>query len=125
MRYSEERNIQMLVYLMKQYGIHNVIVCPGAGNITFVATIQTDPFFHLWSVIDERSAVYMACGLAQETGEPVCVSVTCNAAVRNGSRERGTCGVKLYRRYCIKELCSRADGSILQKASYPALFLQL
>ncbi len=83
LRYSEERNIQMIVYLMKQYGIHNVIVCPGAGNITFVATIQTDPFFHLWSVIDERSAVYMACGLAQETGEPVCVSVTCNAAVRN------------------------------------------
>ncbi len=81
--YTEERNVQMIVYLLKQYKIHNVIVCPGSGNITFVMTIQNDPFFKIWSVVDERSAVYMACGLAQETDEPVVVTVTNNVAIRN------------------------------------------
>ena len=83
MRYTEERNVQMIIYLMKQYRIKNVIACPGAGNITLIASLQSDPFFIIRSVVDERSAVYMACGLAQETGAPVAVSVTNNVAIRN------------------------------------------
>ncbi len=83
MRYTEERNVQMIIYLMKQYGVYNVIACPGAGNITLIASLQSDPFFKIISVVDERSAVYMACGLAQETGSPVAISVTNNVAIRN------------------------------------------
>ena len=31
--YTDERNAQMLLYLMKQYGIKKVIASPGAANV--------------------------------------------------------------------------------------------
>ena len=81
--YSDEKNVQMLIYLMKSHGVKKVIVSPGATNITFVASLQQDPYFELYSVADERSAAYMACGLAAESGEPVALSCTGATASRN------------------------------------------
>ena len=81
--YSSERNIQMLVYLMKQHGIKKVIASPGTTNITFVASLQHDPYFEMYSAADERSAAYMACGLAAESGEPVAITCTGATASRN------------------------------------------
>lgn len=81
--YSEEKNVQMLVYLMKAHGVKKVIISPGATNVTVVASLQRDPFFELYSVADERSAAYVACGLAAESGEPVALSCTGATASRN------------------------------------------
>ena len=81
--YTSEKNVQMLIYLMKQHGVKKVIVSPGTTNVTFVASIQNDPFFELYSAADERSAAYMACGLAAETGEAVALSCTGATASRN------------------------------------------
>ena len=74
--YSDERSIQMLIYLLKANNIKRVIVSPGATNVTFVGSIQNDNFFEIYSCVDERSAAYMACGLAAESGEPVVISCT-------------------------------------------------
>lgn len=41
------------------------------------------PFFNIYSAIDERSAAYMACGLAAESGEPVVLSCTGATASRD------------------------------------------
>ena len=68
---------------MKEHGIRKVIVSPGTTNVTFVASIQQDPFFEIYSVADERSAAYMACGLAAESGTPVALSCTGATASRN------------------------------------------
>ena len=38
--------------------------------------MQQDPFFEIYSVVNERSAVYIACGLSAESGEPVALSCT-------------------------------------------------
>lgn len=81
--YSSEKSIQILVALLKAHGIKKVIVSPGNTNVTFVGSIQYDPYFEIYSCIDERSAAYMACGLAEETGEPVCLSCTGATASRN------------------------------------------
>lgn len=81
--YTAERNVQMLVYLMKKHGIKKVIASPGATNITFVASIQQDSYFEIYSAADERSAAYMACGLAAESGEAVALSCTGATASRN------------------------------------------
>lgn len=43
-RYTNERNIQMVIALMKAHNIHKVVASPGTTNITFVASIQDDPF---------------------------------------------------------------------------------
>lgn len=81
--YSKEINVQILVSLMKSHGIRKVIASPGTTNINFVASVQQDPYFELYSSVDERSAAYMACGLAAESGEPVALSCTGATASRN------------------------------------------
>lgn len=81
--YSAERNVQIVIALLKEYGIHKVIASPGVTNIPFVGSIQNDPFFEVYSCVDERSAAYMACGLSEESGEPVVISCTGATASRN------------------------------------------
>lgn len=81
--YTDERNVQILISLMKQHGIKNVVASPGTTNLTFVASIQQDPFFKIYSSVDERSAAYLACGIAAESGEPVAITCTGATASRN------------------------------------------
>lgn len=81
--YTSERNVQIIIALLKAHGIHRVIVSPGTTNMTFVVSIENDPWFKLWSSVDERSAAYLACGMAAETGEPVVLSCTGATASRN------------------------------------------
>lgn len=83
LKYTDERNVQIVIALLKAHGIHRVIVSPGATNMTFVVSIENDPWFQIWSSVDERSAAYLACGMAAETGEPVVISCTGATASRN------------------------------------------
>lgn len=81
--YSSERNVQILVSLLKQHGIKKVVVSPGSTNVCFVGSIQQDSYFEMYSCVDERSAAYMAIGLAAETKAPVALSCTGATASRN------------------------------------------
>ena len=81
--YSAEPNVLMVLSLFKAYGIKRVIASPGAINIPVVASMQQDPYFEMKSCVDERSAAYMACGWAEETGEPVVLSCTGATSSRN------------------------------------------
>lgn len=81
--YTNERNVQILISLLKEHGIKRVIASPGSTNVTFVASLQQDPFFEIYSCVDERSAAYMACGMAAESNEPVVLSCTGATASRN------------------------------------------
>ena len=82
-KYTNERNVQIVIALLKAHGIHRVIASPGTTNMTFVVSIENDPWFQIWSSVDERSAAYLACGMAAETGEPVAISCTGATASRN------------------------------------------
>ena len=81
--YTDERNVQIVIALLKAHGIHRVIASPGTTNMTFVVSIENDPWFHIWSSVDERSAAYLACGMSAETGEPVVLTCTGATASRN------------------------------------------
>lgn len=83
MHYSDEKQIQQLVSLLKQHGIKRVVASPGSSNVPLVASLQSDPFFDIMSCVDERSAAYIACGIAAEAGEPVVISCTGATASRN------------------------------------------
>lgn len=74
--YANERSVLILISLLKAHGIKKVIASPGATNVSVVASLQCDPFFEIYSCYDERSAAYMACGLAAESGEAVMISCT-------------------------------------------------
>ena len=82
-KYTSERNVQIVIALLKAHGIHRVITSPGTTNMTFVVSIENDPWFQVWSSVDERSAAYLACGMAAETGEAVVISCTGATASRN------------------------------------------
>ena len=81
--YSAETNVQYLLSLLKAHKIRNIIISPGTTNFTFVGSVQHDPYFNLISCVDERSAAYMACGIASVTMEPVVISCTGATASRN------------------------------------------
>lgn len=83
MFYTSEKNTQILIALMKAHGVKKIIVSPGATNVCFVGSVQHDPYFEIYSSVDERSAAYLACGLAAESGEPVALSCTGATASRN------------------------------------------
>lgn len=81
--YSNERNIQIVISLLKANGIKKIVASPGATNFSFVGSLQNDPWFEIYSSVDERSAAYIACGLAAESGEPVVLTCTGSTASRN------------------------------------------
>lgn len=81
--YTVEKHTQILISLLKQHGIKKIIASPGATNVCLVGSLQNDPYFEIYSSVDERSAAYIALGLAAESGEPVALSCTGSTASRN------------------------------------------
>lgn len=81
--YSDEKNAQIIIALLKEHGINKIIASPGTTNMALVASMQNDSYFEMYSAVDERSAAYIACGLAAETGQPVVLSCTGATASRN------------------------------------------
>lgn len=83
LKYTDEKAVLILISLLKSNGIKRIVVSPGTTNFTFVGSLQHDDYFQLYSCVDERSAAYMACGMATETGEPVVITCTGATAPRN------------------------------------------
>lgn len=83
LKYSVEKNVQLLLSLLKAHKIKRVVASPGSTNVCLVTSFQNDSDFEVYSSVDERSAAYMACGMAVETGEPVVLTCTEATASRN------------------------------------------
>lgn len=122
--YSDEKNVQILISLLKQHGIKRIIASPGSTNVTFVGSAQQDPYFEMYSCVDERSAAYMACGMAAESNEPVVISCTGATASRNYF---SALTEAFYRKLPIVAITSTQDISrlghlypqIIDRASHP------
>ena len=56
--YTSERNAQIVISLLKAHGVRLVVASPGTTNMCFVGSVQNDPFFIVYSSVDERSAAY-------------------------------------------------------------------
>ena len=81
--YSDIMSVRILVALLKEHGVRQAVLAPGGSDIPIVHSLETDPFFSCHSVVDERSLVYFAMGIAQQTGEPVACVCTSGTAVSN------------------------------------------
>lgn len=82
-RYTNDKGTQIVLSLLKAHGIKKVIASPGTTNIALVASMQLDPWFEMYSAVDERGAAYMAVGMAAAAGEPVVITCTGATASRN------------------------------------------
>lgn len=81
--YTEVKSYQYLIALLKKYGIRHCVLSAGSRNVPFVHSVEEDPYFKCYSVVDERSAGYFALGLAQQLNEPVVISCTSSTATCN------------------------------------------
>lgn len=81
--FTDERNVLILLALLKAHGIRRVVANPGTTNIPVLAGVQKDPFFSVHSAVDERHGAYLACGMSVASGEPVVLSCTGATASRN------------------------------------------
>ena len=81
--YTELKTYQIIIALLKEYGISHCVLSAGSRNVPFVHSIEKDSDFHCYSVVDERSAGYFALGLAQELNQPVVISCTSSTATCN------------------------------------------
>lgn len=83
MTYTDEKNAQIVLSLLKANNIKKIVASPGTTNMPITVSVKRDPFFEVYSSVDERSAAYMACGLSLESNEPVVLSCTGATASRN------------------------------------------
>ncbi len=81
--YSSEKGVQIILALLKKFGIKKIITSPGGTNVSFVVSVQFDPYFEVYSCVDERSAAYMAVGMATESNEPIVINCTGATSSRN------------------------------------------
>lgn len=80
---SSKRNVRALISIAKQKGVTHVVFSPGSRNAPLVIGFTADPDFNCISVPDERSAGFIALGIAQGTGKPVIVCCTSGSATVN------------------------------------------
>jgi len=83
--YSDNKTIQVLISLLKEFGAKHAVLSPGSRNVPVVHSLENDSFFTCYSIVDERSAGYFAIGVGVETKEPVIISCTSATAATNYS----------------------------------------
>ena len=63
MDYANYNNVEIVVSLLKKNNICDLVISPGGTNIPIIQAVQDDAFFNCVSVVDERSAAYVAIGI--------------------------------------------------------------
>lgn len=69
--------------ILEECGISHWVYSPGSRNAPLLAALMRRPYFHLFEQIDERSAAYMALGMAQQLNYPCGVLCTSGTAAAN------------------------------------------
>lgn len=81
--FSDKKNIQQLVALLKAHGVSNIACCPGSRNTPIIQTLKADEFFQCHAITDERSAAFFALGMALHGGKPAAICCTSGSALLN------------------------------------------
>ena len=74
---------RVLVDELVRGGLSDVVLCPGSRSAPFAFAFAAEPRVRLHVHPDERSAAFVALGIAQVTGRPAAVVVTSGSAVAN------------------------------------------
>ena len=75
--------IQVLVDELARCGLRHAVTCPGSRNAPLALTLAAHPGIAATSVLDERSAGFVALGMAKESRTPVAVTCTSGTAAAN------------------------------------------
>jgi 2-succinyl-5-enolpyruvyl-6-hydroxy-3-cyclohexene-1-carboxylate synthase len=80
---SDKKPVQDFVQLLHQYAIEHVIITPGSRNAPFIISLNHHPTIKAHSIVDERSAAFVALGMAQQLRKPVVLICTSGTAALN------------------------------------------
>jgi 2-succinyl-5-enolpyruvyl-6-hydroxy-3-cyclohexene-1-carboxylate synthase len=75
--------IQALVDELARCGLRHAVTCPGSRNAPLILTLAAEERIRSISVLDERSAGYLAIGIAKASRRPVAVACTSGTAAAN------------------------------------------
>ena len=81
--YTDIKHVQVLIALLKKYGVTHLVISPGTRHLPLVHSVENDPDFTCYSIVDERSAAFFAIGLIQELRRPVAICCTSSTASCN------------------------------------------
>lgn len=73
----------MLVDVLVGQGLKYAVISPGSRNAPLIVAFSREERIRKWIVVDERSAAFVAVGIAQQTESPVAVVCTSGSAVLN------------------------------------------
>ena len=74
---------RVIVDELARGGLTDVVLCPGSRSAPFAFALDAEPRIRLHVHPDERSAAFVALGIAHVTGRPAAVVVTSGSAVAN------------------------------------------
>lgn len=80
---SEKNGCNILVGLLVKHKVESVVLSPGSRNAPLIMSIARNPGLKKHLVIDERSAAFVALGIAEQTGRPVALVCTSGTALLN------------------------------------------
>ncbi|MEN8157923.1 MAG: 2-succinyl-5-enolpyruvyl-6-hydroxy-3-cyclohexene-1-carboxylic-acid synthase [Bacteroidota bacterium] len=80
---QHNQHIAELAPLLSGFGIGHVVISPGSRNAPLTQLFTSDDSFRCTSIVDERSAGYVALGMARQLDQPVAVVTTSGTAVLN------------------------------------------
>ena len=75
--------LQVFVDELARCGMRHAVTCPGSRNAPLVLSLAGDHRIESTSVIDERSAGFVALGMAKAGGLPVAIACTSGTAAAN------------------------------------------
>jgi 2-succinyl-5-enolpyruvyl-6-hydroxy-3-cyclohexene-1-carboxylate synthase len=75
--------LQAFVDELARCGLRHAVTSPGSRNAPLILTLAGHPQIDAVSVIDERSAGFVALGMAKASGRPVAVTTTSGTAAVN------------------------------------------
>ena len=81
--YSNVKNVQLLVAMLKAKKVKNIVVSAGTSHDAIARSLECDDYFKTYNIVDERSAAFFALGLIQELNETVAIVCTAGTAAVN------------------------------------------
>lgn len=80
---TAKENCNIAADILISHGVRQFVISPGTRNAPLIVAISRREDVKTWVIIDERSAAFVALGIAQQTNNPVGLVCTSGTALLN------------------------------------------